>query len=101
MQGGNIGLGQYNGCLSLVVAENGLWLRPWLPFRFCHPPLLLPWSAFEAPKIEKVFWAKQWTAQVKTPDKKRVKVIFSVSVGELIAARLETAQTQPNASPWA
>lgn len=104
MQGAEIGLAQYNGCLSLVIAENGLWMRPWLPFRAFHPPLLLPWRAFGAAKVEKRFWAKQWTMQVVTPDKKSVKIVFPMKLGELIAARVETAKAErdaaPSDSPW-
>lgn len=104
MQGAEIGMAQYNGCLSLVVAENGLWMRPWLPFRAFHPPLLLPWRAFESAKTEKRFWVTQWTMQVVTPDKKRVKIAFPMRLGGLIATRIEAAKAAPDAtssdSPW-
>ncbi len=108
MQGAEIGMAQYNGCLSVVIAETGLWMQPWLPFRAFHPPLLLPWRAFESAKVEKRFWAKQWTMQVLTPGKKRVKIVFPMRMGELVAARVAAEKSGPDtsssppssASPW-
>lgn len=100
MQGAKIGGGQYSGCLSMIVAETGLWLRLWIPFRTFHPPIFLPWNVFEAPKLEKRFWVKQWTTQVITPDKNRVKIIFSPAIGELLAARIEAERLAPDASAW-
>jgi hypothetical protein len=37
----------YSNCMVVEVAPAGLHLRPWLPFRFRHPPLLIPWPAME------------------------------------------------------
>lgn len=37
----------YNNCVVVEVAEAGLHLRPWLPFRFRHPPLLIPWDRID------------------------------------------------------
>lgn len=101
MQGAEIGMAQYNGCLSLVIAENGLWMQPWMPFRAFHKALFLPWRAFESAKIEKRFWARRWTMQIVTPDKKRVKIVFPMRLGELIAGRVEAAKSDPDTSSQA
>ncbi|WP_420130276.1 hypothetical protein [Longimicrobium sp.] len=37
----------YRNCMILEVAQAGLHLRPWRPFRFRHPPLLIPWPQME------------------------------------------------------
>ena len=37
----------YGGCMVIEVAAAGLHLRPWRPFSFRHPPLLIPWSEME------------------------------------------------------
>ena len=99
-QGGNIGAAQYSGCLNFTIAENGLYLRPILPFRAFHPALLVPWKAFETPKIEKVWWVNQFSVKVKTPDKQRVQLVLAPSVGALIAERIEAAKLAPETSPW-
>jgi hypothetical protein len=37
----------YSNCVIVDVAREGLHLRVWLPFRFRHPPLLIPWGQIE------------------------------------------------------
>lgn len=37
----------YSNCMIVEVAQAGLHLRPWRPFRFRHPPLLIPWTHIE------------------------------------------------------
>lgn len=37
----------YSGCLIVDLGDAGIHLRPWLPFRFAHPPLLIPWAQVE------------------------------------------------------
>jgi hypothetical protein len=37
----------YSGCLTFVVAPEGLHLSTMFFFRPSHPPLLVPWSAIE------------------------------------------------------
>ncbi|HEU4884733.1 MAG TPA: hypothetical protein VFT45_20925 [Longimicrobium sp.] len=37
----------YSNCVVVEISAAGLHLRTWLPFRFRHPPLLIPWSAME------------------------------------------------------
>lgn len=37
----------YSNCVIVEVARAGLHLRVWLPFRFRHPPLLIPWARVE------------------------------------------------------
>jgi hypothetical protein len=34
----------YNNCLTLGSGAEGLFLSVLLPFRFSHPPLLIPWT---------------------------------------------------------
>ena len=37
----------YSNCAIVEVAQAGLHLRTWRPFRFRHPPLLIPWTQIE------------------------------------------------------
>jgi hypothetical protein len=41
----------YSNCMVVEVAPAGLHLRPWRPFRFRHPPLLIPWSEMERVQV--------------------------------------------------
>jgi hypothetical protein len=38
----------YSNCMIVEVAQAGLHLRPWRPFRFRHPPLFIPWPQMES-----------------------------------------------------
>jgi hypothetical protein len=45
----------YGSCLFATVGPKGIALSILIPFRFLHPPLLIPWSAVE--RCERVtFW---------------------------------------------
>src|SRR4029453_11037215 len=35
---------RYRSCLTLTVGTEGLHVQVWLPFRFMHRPILIPWS---------------------------------------------------------
>jgi hypothetical protein len=37
-------LANYNNVLTIGVSQQGLYLASMFPFRFMHPPLLIPWS---------------------------------------------------------
>jgi hypothetical protein len=34
----------YSNCAIVEIANAGIHLRLWMPFRFRHPPLLIPWK---------------------------------------------------------
>ena len=34
----------YNRCINFAVADDGLHIQVFLPFRFGHPPLFIPWN---------------------------------------------------------
>jgi hypothetical protein len=40
-----VGATNYNNCLYVAYAPEGIYLRVVFLFRFLHPPLLIPWSA--------------------------------------------------------
>jgi len=35
----------YGRCLIIAIGSRGIFMNPWLPFRFFHRPLFLPWRA--------------------------------------------------------
>lgn len=46
----------YGSCLTLVVSEEGLGMATGWLFRFCHPPLLIPWSEFRRLEQKRALW---------------------------------------------
>jgi hypothetical protein len=52
-QSARIGRLNYGSCLSLVVAEVGLYVSTSLWFRIGHPPLMIPWSEFSGVEEKK------------------------------------------------
>ena len=45
-QSAKLGWVGYNNCLTIGVSDAGLHLSVPLPFRVCHPNLLIPWDQF-------------------------------------------------------
>lgn len=43
-QSGRMGMTNYGRCLTLGASAEGLYLAVMPPFRFHHPPLLIPWN---------------------------------------------------------
>lgn len=50
----------YNGCLWIGVSEQGLALKtgPDILFRFCHPPIFIPWTAVHIVGRRKALWRR-------------------------------------------
>jgi hypothetical protein len=51
----------YGNCVVVEVAAAGLHLRTWLPFRFRHPPLLIPWSQIERFELGRMLFFRTLT----------------------------------------
>jgi hypothetical protein len=47
----------YNSCMAVNFGRKGIYLSPWIIFRFSHPPLLIPWRAVKNIAEEK-FWLR-------------------------------------------
>ena len=57
MQSGKVGVVNYRSCLTIRVAEDGLFLAVFPLFRAGHPPLFIPWSEFTMLRQKKIlFW---------------------------------------------
>ena len=37
----------YSNCLTVTVAATGMHIQPFLPFRFGHSPIFVPWTAIQ------------------------------------------------------
>ena len=47
----------YKSCLIVNFGRNGIYMAPWVIFRFFHPALLIPWRAVKNVSDEK-FWLR-------------------------------------------
>ncbi len=43
---------------TLGGSDNGLHLGVLFPFRFCHPPLFIPWQDIEAKRVKRLFMSR-------------------------------------------
>ncbi len=95
MNGARIGMANYNNCLTVIVAANGLYMRPIVLFKLFHPPLLIPWSAFSDYRTKKVLWATVVEYTISTPQGNRINLLFnSKTLGDAIeATRSENPQS--------
>jgi hypothetical protein len=66
---GPIGLPMnYNNCVIVALGDVGIHLRTWLPFRFGHPPLLIPWSEIESAQVGRAFLRRATTVSMRGTD---------------------------------
>ena len=54
-RGGRMGMINYNGCLTIGVDDDGLYLAVFPLFRVGHPPLFIPWYDITTSKSRKFF----------------------------------------------
>lgn len=55
-QSGSVGAANYNKILYIRVSAQGLYLACIFPFRFMHPPLLVPWAQVKALRQKRFLW---------------------------------------------
>jgi hypothetical protein len=68
----------YNGCVTLIVTQSGLYLAVWLLFRSGHPPLLLPWHALHVLEIHEAWWGSYVYVAVDSPPVARLRLPLKV-----------------------
>jgi hypothetical protein len=78
MQSARIGWVDYNGCLTIRVSQDGLYLSVWPLLRLAHPPLLLPWSALQVLAVRDRWWSRAVTLAVGTPPQARLRLPLHV-----------------------
>ena len=62
-----MGMSNYGGCTTIAVSPRGLYLKLFAPFRFFHPPLLIPWSEIRVTKIHQGRIVKNALVEVGRP----------------------------------
>jgi hypothetical protein len=77
----------YGGCLTVFLGRKGIRLSVWLPFRFMHPPLLIPWTEIESVHQEKIFFRIHYVIQIR---KTRTRMVFFGKLGQSIEKAWET-----------
>lgn len=60
IESGKFGWVSYNSCLTIHATPEGLHLAVWLPFRFGHPPLLIPWRELRNVGSRTVWLCGEW-----------------------------------------
>ena len=84
---GRLLLGErYSLCLTVYVSSYGIHLRIWLPFRFFHPPLFIPWRAIQA--VESRRWLGFTIVRVRLSTEEELS--FGYGVGKAIASERES-----------
>lgn len=60
-------LSSYRNVLTVMVAPTGLYMRPILPFRIGHEPLLIPWNAFASAERTNLFFTQALRLEIRDP----------------------------------
>jgi hypothetical protein len=68
----------YNGCLTFVVAPEGLYIAVVRIIRIGHPCLLIPWSVLHFVEIHKVWFVHQAVIDVESPPLTRIRIPYKV-----------------------
>jgi len=67
MQSLSLGGVNYNNCLTMHVAPEGLYVSTWWIFRLKHPTLCIPWKAFHPGKEKKFLWIRYYQFEIGHP----------------------------------
>lgn len=63
-------IGFYNGCVVIVSAAAGLYLRVFRPFAFGHRPLLIPWDRLHHLRDGKILGQDATFLEVEAGDRR-------------------------------
>jgi hypothetical protein len=57
----------YRNVLSVTISPTGLYMRPVLPFRIGHRPLLIPWRAISGGQRANLYFTQTYRVDVQVP----------------------------------
>lgn len=63
-----VGVVSYGNILTVCVAEEGLYLALFFPFRLMHPPLLIPWDEFTGVRENKFLARTTYRFSIGSPE---------------------------------
>lgn len=94
MQPGQIGMVRYSSCLTLHLAEDGLYMAVFPLWRIGHPCLFIPWNEFHNLRRTKSLFVDFVKASIGSPPITTVVLRPRVFPPEFLASELErVAQT--------
>lgn len=97
MESASIGSPRYKGALIVVVAREGLFLQPILPFRAFHAPLLIPWRVFASWREEKSFWLSTTAFSIRPANNQTVLLTFeSKALRAAVVEAIEAFRVAPH-----
>jgi hypothetical protein len=76
--------------MTIGVTDQGLFLVPFILFRFLHPPLLIPWRDITGCKEGSFLWSQWSEFEVR---RAQVKIRVRGSLGELIRSEWRKQRT--------
>jgi hypothetical protein len=76
----------YSRCLTGYVSPYGTSLRIWLPFRFFHPPLFIPWRAVQTVEMRRWLFFTIVRVRLSTDE----ELTFTGGLGKTIASEWES-----------
>jgi hypothetical protein len=80
----------YNGCVTFGVAEQGLYIGLLFPFRFMHPPLMIPWWEIRSWKEGRFLWW-HWIEVETAVEDLRLRIPWGV--GDVAQAQWERSRS--------
>jgi len=62
-------LTNYNGCMRVTLSSAGIYLEPVWLFRFCHPPVLIPWEKAAPMQSGRALWITRYFVPIEAAGK--------------------------------
>jgi hypothetical protein len=66
-QSAKIGWTSYSNVLTFIVSPEGFYVSSWGPFRFAHPPFIIPWRDIYHVRFTKALWFERARFEVSVP----------------------------------
>jgi hypothetical protein len=76
----------YRSCLFFTVANTGLLLSVFFPFRFLSPPLFIPWSEVESIATQHVWFSELAVVRIRGSS---IKIMIRGRVGQAVSKAYE------------
>jgi hypothetical protein len=76
----------YSNCVTIYASEQGLYLSLMGPFRFAHPPLLIPWRDIHEVRRRRFLWKEWVVVEIGSPALAAVSLPTQVFEGRDLTA---------------
>lgn len=92
MQSASFGNASYSYCLMIYVSEQGLYLSLMWPFRFGHPPLLIPWREIQEVGRHRYLWMDRIVVEIGSPSLATINLSKKLFAGRDVQAQANQAR---------